>query len=74
MFRAAPQPRSVQTRSVLIAALLMVLLAGATITSVPVAPPAVTLLLAAIALSVRPLVVLHHRRRVDTAPLPARRP
>ncbi|BBG02434.1 hypothetical protein Pdca_36430 [Pseudonocardia autotrophica] len=46
----------------MLAGLLMVLLSAATILSVSVAPIAVTLLLAAAALSVRPLVVLHHRR------------
>ncbi|MEV1291055.1 hypothetical protein [Pseudonocardia sp. NPDC049635] len=62
MFRAAPEPRPVEFRTVALAGLLMVLLSAATIVSVSVAPAAVTLLLAAAAFSVRPLVVLHHRR------------
>lgn len=62
MFRAAPSPGQVALRPVVLAGLLMVLLAAATMASVPVAPAPVTLLLAAAALSVRPLVVLHHRR------------
>ncbi|ANY08968.1 hypothetical protein [Pseudonocardia sp. HH130630-07] len=63
MFRAAPATRPVTAvRPVVLAAVLMVLLAAATIASVPLAPAPVTLLLAAAALAVRPLVVLHHRR------------
>lgn len=68
VFRAAPQPGPAPARPVLLAAVLMTLLAVATIVSVPVAPTAVTLLLAAAALAVRPLVVLHHRRRAHVAP------
>ncbi|GAA1379706.1 hypothetical protein GCM10009613_02780 [Pseudonocardia kongjuensis] len=64
MFRAAPAPRPVALRPLVLAGLLMVLLSAATIVSVSVAPTAVTLLLAAAALSVRPLVVLHHRRSI----------
>lgn len=62
MFRAAPSQRPTPVRTVALAGLLMLLLAAATIVSVPVAPAGVTLVLAAAALSVRPLTVLHHRR------------
>ena len=62
MFRAAPQSRSTEVRTVVLAGVLMVLLAVATIVSVPLAPTAVTLALAAAALAVRPLVVAHVRR------------
>lgn len=64
MFRAAPPQRPVSARTVALTGLLMVLLAAATIVSVSTAPAGVTLLLAAAAFSVRPLVVLHHRRAV----------
>lgn len=73
MFRAAPAPRPVPLRPVVLAGALMVLLSAATIVSVSVAPTAVTLLLAAAALSVRPLVVLHHRRSTGSERLTADR-
>jgi heme A synthase len=62
MFRAAPQSQATEVRTVVLAGVLMVLLAVATIVSVPLAPTAVTLALAAAALAVRPLVVAHVRR------------
>ncbi|SFN98564.1 hypothetical protein SAMN05216207_102648 [Pseudonocardia ammonioxydans] len=71
MFRAAPQ-RPEPARTVVLAALLMVLLAAATITSVPAAPVGVTLLLALAAFSVRPLVVLHHRHAAGRVTLSRR--
>lgn len=59
--RVVPRPANV--RLVAVGAALMVLLAVATIVAVTLgAPPAVFLPLAALALLVRPAVVLHHRR------------
>lgn len=73
MFRAAPQSRATEVRTVVLAGVLMVLLAVATIVSVPLAPTAVTLVLAAAALAVRPLVVAHVRHGARAERVAARR-
>ncbi|WP_224389984.1 hypothetical protein [Pseudonocardia sp. ICBG1293] len=73
MFRAAPQSRATEVRVVALAGALMVLLAVATIVSVPLAPPVVTVLLAAAALAVRPLVVARVRHSARAGRVAARR-
>lgn len=73
MFRAAPQSRTTEVRAVVLAGVLMVLLAVATIVSVSLAPTSVTLVLAAAALAVRPLVVAHLRRSARNEWVAARR-
>ncbi|MEJ8280009.1 hypothetical protein [Pseudonocardia spirodelae] len=56
MFRAAPEPQRTEARTVVLAGLLMLLLAAATVVSVSLGSPAVTVALAAAAVAVRPLV------------------